>query len=221
MTADNHDIVITRPARDDEAETLANVLESAFCDLPPTRWLLPDPDERCIRFSAYARIWVDHGLATGTVEVAETDGGDLAGLTIWWREPAGEPTCYAERLAYAVGPKHMSRFEIFDQALQAAHPKREHLYLAFAAVDPFYQRCGYGTALLDRRHIDLDACKVPAYLVAASAQARELYLRHGYRDFGTTAIDLPSGPRMYPMWRHPITDGRCVEERPRDGEESQ
>lgn len=202
----SHHIVITRSARDDERERnhLAHLLAAAFAEIPPTRWLIPDRDARRARFPAYARIWVDHGLAHGTIEVAETPDGALAGLAIWWPEPAPEPPRYQQRLAEAVGHEHLDRFTAFDTLTHQRHPTAEHVYLGFAAVAPAYQNRGYGTELLRRRHTDLDDSKVPAYLVAASADARRLYLRHGYDDLGPP-IYLPRGPRIQPMWRHPDT----------------
>ncbi len=197
----SHDIVITRTGQPGERDALAQLVAEAFLPIPPTRWLLRG-SRSSTRFSDYMRIWVDHGLDTGVIEVAETQTGELAGVTIWWREPAPEPSGYASRLAEAIGPEHLPRFERFDAAMHAAHPQREHLYLGFAAVRPDHQGRGLGTVLLDRRHADLDASRTPAYLVAASTDARRLYLRHGYEDHGP-AVELPDGPALYPMWRHP------------------
>jgi amino acid transporter len=67
-------------------------------------------------------------------------------------------------------------------------------------VTPHLQRRGIGTALLTGSHRFLDSENSPAYLEAAGAGTRRLYLRHGYADLGDP-IQLPDGPRMYPMWR--------------------
>ena len=45
-----------------------------------------------------------------------------------------------------------------------------------------------------------------AYLEASDERTRRIYLRHGYADHGSP-IELPGGPFMYPMVRHPRTTG--------------
>ncbi len=61
---------------------------------------------------------------------------------------------------------------------------------------------GLGAALV--RHV-LDRCDregLPAYLEASSERSAKLYERLGYT-FTDRTLDLPDGPRMYPMWREP------------------
>ena len=60
--------------------------------------------------------------------------------------------------------------------------------------------------MLAHHHAALDQEVVPAYLEAADLRNRDLYLRHGYVDHGPP-IQLPDGPRMYPMWRQPAAGG--------------
>lgn len=84
---------------------------------------------------------------------------------------------------------------------QPAPPARRGV----VAVAPAYQNRGYGTALLRRRHADLDTATIPAYVVAISADARRHYLRHGYGDDGEP-ITLHDGIRLQPMWRYPATE---------------
>ncbi|MGH3734025.1 MAG: hypothetical protein ACRDT6_00090 [Micromonosporaceae bacterium] len=198
----DHHIVITRPAEPTERDAVAGLIAEAFLPIPPNRWLLGDSQPPTTRFADYMRIWVDHGLQAGVIEVAEVPDAGLVGATIWWREPAPAPPDYATRLADAVDPADLPRFEAFDAAMHAAHPQHEHLYLGFAAVHPDHQRRGIDTVLLARRHADLDDSRTPAYLVAATPDARRLYSRHGDSDHGVP-IDLPAGPRTYPMMRHP------------------
>lgn len=190
---------------------------SAYAEIPPVRWLMPDPDVRRCRFPAYARIWIDHAMRTGTIDVAATPDNRPVGAALWWpepgtepcakpsTEPAAKPADYTRRLAEAVGHEHLPRFEAFDAVTRMARPRDEHLYLGFVAVAPAYQGRGYGTALLRRRCADLDAAGAIAYLVAASPAARRLCPRHGFRDRGQQVTPL-DGPRLQPMWRDPAVD---------------
>ena len=77
-----------------------------------------------------------------------------------------------------------------------------HYHLALLAVHPARQGCGTGAALLAAHHADLDHDGMPAFLEASSLDTRQIYLRHGYVDYGAR-IELPDGPCLYPMWRHP------------------
>jgi RimJ/RimL family protein N-acetyltransferase len=69
-------------------------------------------------------------------------------------------------------------------------------------VAPERQGEGLGTALV--RSV-LDRCDregLPAYLEASNAGSRRLYERLGFALTGRP-LDLPDGPRMWPMWREP------------------
>ncbi|WP_433017696.1 GNAT family N-acetyltransferase [Kribbella sp. CA-294648] len=196
------ELTTMRSADDSDHDRLVQLLTTAFSELPPTRWLIPDTNARHRLLPGYVDIWVEHGLANGTVEVATGAAGGLVGMAIWLAEPGPEPFSYEQRLANAVGQKHLPKFRAFDAAMADVHPEQGHLYLAFIAVMPACQGRGYGASLLNRRHAELDPAMTPAYLVAASVASRRLYLRHGYRDCGHP-ITLPSGPSMLPMWRLP------------------
>ena len=185
-----------------DLEALSQVIADAFHDLPPSRWLIPDPAARQEIFPGYFRLHVEHALASGVVQT--TTGRDAAALWL----PAGDDTArqppdYPTRLATATSP-WTSRFLAFDAALDQRHPAGiPHRHLAILAVRPGQQGQGTGTALLRAYHrvLDRDA-HVPAYLEAASEHTRSIYLRHGYADHGPP-IRLPGGPVMYPMWREP------------------
>jgi GNAT superfamily N-acetyltransferase len=193
-----------------DAEALTRVIADAFHGLPPSIWLIGDPDERRDVFGPYFQIFVEMALANGIVFTSpertaaalwlpvqpghgEPGGGEPGG-----GEPGGG---YGDRLAAAVGPRYIERFRTFDRLLADRYPTRAaHYHLTMVAVAPHMQRRGIGTALLTGSHRFLDSENSPAYLEAADAGTRSLYLRHGYADLGDP-IQLPDGPRMYPMWR--------------------
>lgn len=188
--------IIERAAPSD-VDTLAAVIADAFQHLAVAAWLVADRVHRHDVLHRVFRIHVAHAVAHGTVwtTVAHT------GVAVWLPGDADGPVDYDTRLGDATGP-YVTRFQILDRAFEAHHPSAPHRHLAFLAVLPACQRVGLGTMLLDRQHAELDRTGTAAYLEASSAESRRLYLRHGYRD-RNPPIDLPNGPRMWPMWRAP------------------
>jgi GNAT superfamily N-acetyltransferase len=187
----------------DDLGVLSHVVAEAFCDLPPSQWLIGDRDSRRQIFPAYFPIYLDHALTSGVI--CTTPDRDAAALWIPVGEaPLGTPPGYADRLR-ATTTGWTSRFIAFDTALERRHPAgRPHHYLAILAVRPGRQGRGIGTALLAHYHQVLDQAGMAAYLEASSERNRSLYLKHGYVLRPDGPFDLPDGgPPMWPLWREP------------------
>jgi GNAT superfamily N-acetyltransferase len=181
-----------------DAPALAGVIAEAFLDLPPSRWLIPEPDARRRAYPGYFLLYVQHALDAGIVHT--TPRRDAAAL--WLPSGSPPPPGYPARLAAATTP-WTSRFQKFDELLDSRHPASPpHRHLAILAVRPGAQGNGTGTALLAAYHHRLDQHGVPAYLEASAPRNRSLYQRHGYASHGPP-IRLPDGTPMWPMWREP------------------
>ncbi len=195
----------------DEADVgvLSQVIADSFFDLPPSPWLISDPDARRAIFPGYFRIFVEQALADGVVQT--TAERDAVALWLYVDGSADDHAAnggaddYGTRLAAATGP-WTERFLLFDRALEDGHPAGAppHHYLAIFAVRPDRQGAGVGTAMLDAYHQVIDETGGAAYLEASHRRNRHMYLRHGYVDQGPP-IQLPGGPSMYPMWRAPAS----------------
>jgi GNAT superfamily N-acetyltransferase len=186
-----------------DAEVLSQVIADAFCDLPPSQWLIPDQAARREIFPGYFRIYVEHAMASGIVHTT----ADRAAAALWLpsgESAAGPPPGYGEPLAAATG-RWTDRFRSFDATLDQHHPAgAAHHYLAILAVRPDSQGNGTGSLLLRAYHDMLDSCSTPAYLEAATERTTRLYQRHGYAVRPRAPFYLPdSGPPMWPMWREP------------------
>ena len=108
------------PAGPADLDSLSHVIAGAFFDLPPSRWLVPDPDARREIFPAYFRLYVEDALANGVVHTTP----DRAAVALWFRvgqRPAVRPAGYGERLA-AVAGSRIDRFLAFDEALDRLCP---------------------------------------------------------------------------------------------------
>jgi GNAT superfamily N-acetyltransferase len=193
-------------ADDADIEVLSQVIADAFFPLPPCRWLIPDEAARREILPGFFRMYVEHAMAGGVVYT--TAARTAAALWIPTRaEGPRQPDRYDEQLAEATG-QWAERFVTFDQELDAHHMTgAAHHHLAILAVRPDLQGHGTGTALLDTYHAILDSEGTVAYLEASDERTRGIYLRHGYVDHGSP-IELPGGPFMYPMVRHPRIAGK-------------
>lgn len=190
-------------AEQGDIDTLSRVIADAFHDLPPSRWLNPDPAARRQVFPQYFSLFVEQALAVGIVHTTP----DRAAAALWLPADGSQalepPAGYHERLCAVTG-SWADRFLAFDAALGERHPTGfAHHYLAMIAVQPERQDQGIGTALLTAQHAMLDSNSLPAYLEAADLRTRGVYLRRGYADHGRRPIRLPGHSLMYPMVREP------------------
>jgi ribosomal protein S18 acetylase RimI-like enzyme len=190
-----------RPGGPHDVDAVAALIAEAFHPLAVAAWLVADPGRRSHVLREVFRVHVEHAMASGWIWVA----GGRSGVAVWLPGGLGPPPGYDRRLATAAA-NHASRFRELDVAFDRRHPRREHQHLAFLAVAPARQRCGVGSALLRWQHRALDRGGMPAYVEASSVASRRLFLRHGYRDHGPV-IDLPYGPRLWPMLRDPVPAG--------------
>jgi len=185
-----------RLATNDDAGALAEVLVRAFHDDPVTIWAHPDERKRPRRnhvfFSGRLRSLVPHEL-TWTTDARE-------GAAIWappdaWMVPPGE-------LLRGFGALTVRRAPIVLWglgAIERAHPRKPHLYLAVLGVDPSRQGQGVGSRLIAPGLEWCDREGVPAYLETAKERNVVFYERHGFHV--TEERRLPRGPKVWLMWR--------------------
>ena len=185
-----------------DANVMAQVIADAFFGLAVSQWLVPDPHARRAIFPGYFRIYVDHALGEGLVLTTPARDATALWIAVGSAGPSEPGERYHDRLAAATGA-HLARFEALDRQFDTRHPAGvKHEHLAILAVRPDRQHLGIGTALMNARHAVLDRDGTPAYLEASDPAKRDIYLALGYTDVGEP-IQLPDGPSMYPMWRHP------------------
>jgi GNAT superfamily N-acetyltransferase len=75
---------------------------------------------------------------------------------------------------------------------EQGHPKDEHVYLWFLAVDPARQRAGVGRALLARV---IEEAEAPVYLDTSNPDNVPYYAANGFEEIGRRVL-----PRNTPMW---------------------
>ncbi|MFD8730591.1 GNAT family N-acetyltransferase [Streptomyces sp. NPDC059611] len=196
-------IRIQRAGQDDR-ELVVSVLEEAFHHDPVSSWVFPDEAHRRVVHGKFLGVFADITLAEGRIDIAD----DGAAVALWLPVPAGAPEEEdpTPALMRQTADPDNERCELVGRLTGKVHPHdRAHSYLLMVGVSPQRQGQGVGAELI---RTELDRCDrdgVPAYLEASSARSRTLYERLGFGFLGS-AVELPDGPSMWPMWREPQAD---------------
>ncbi|MER6152141.1 GNAT family N-acetyltransferase [Streptomyces hirsutus] len=199
--------VAIRAAGDGDRELLVRLLDEAFQDDPVSGWVFPGTEYRRTTHHRLMGAFTDIVLAEGRIDVTE-DGSACA---LWMSMPAddhgaGNPADDEgpAQVRRAVDPEN-ERVETIGRLTAGVHPTgRTHEYLWMIGVLPGRQGEGLGTALIGSVLDRCDREGLPAYLEASSVRSRLLYERLGFAQ-ACEPLQLPDGPRMWPMWREPRT----------------
>ncbi|MEU3662358.1 GNAT family N-acetyltransferase [Streptomyces sp. NPDC032940] len=209
--------VAIRTAGEDDRELVVRLLDEAFQDDPVSSWVFPGEEYRRSTHHRLMGAFTDAVLADGWIDLTE----DAAACALWLPVPAdvgdggegdggegdGGEGDAPSQVREAVDPDN-ERVELIARLTEGIHPQgRAHVYLWMIGVTPGRQGEGLGTALIEAALDRCDREELPAYLEASSARSRGLYERLGFA-FTGRALDLPDGPRMWPMWREPRQGAR-------------
>lgn len=197
--------VAIRRAGEGDRGLVVRLLDEAFQDDPVSGWVFPGEDRRRTTHHRLMAAFTDIVLAEGRIDLVE----DGTGCALWLSVPAAEPADAADaagdeavRLREQADPDN-ERVELIARLMAEVHPAgRAHAYLWMVGVTPGHQGRGLGTALIRRALDRCDREGLPAYLEASSLRSIGLYERLGFAATDRT-LDLPDGPRMWPMWREP------------------
>jgi GNAT superfamily N-acetyltransferase len=190
-----------RPAAEGELAEVGALIGLSFDHLVQCASLVPRPNDRLRVMSDYFAFLTEHAFRHGRVEVIG-NGRGLEAAAVWFdrTEDMPEPRDYERRLAALAGP-YLANFQALDEVFDKNHPTGPHWHLAFLAVHPDHQYKGFGSALMQGTHAELDAADIPQYLEATNEDNIRLYRRHGYADMDPFAVHLPDGTPFFRMWR--------------------
>ncbi len=194
-----------RPTERADVRSLSKVLARAFYDDPVMTFMLPDDEARAKALPPmFATLTRHHFLARRGSEVASRDGA-IGAATLWdppgqrkssrWEELRMMPT-----LAWHFRSRG-KQTQALGRAMEEAHPEEPHWYLMVIGSDPTVRGAGFGQALMRSRLDRCDGERAPAYLEASKAELIPYYSRFGFEQIGE--IQIPEGPKMWPMWRSP------------------
>jgi ribosomal protein S18 acetylase RimI-like enzyme len=187
-----------RPLEQSEYDAAALIFADAFLDDPG--WVAVGPDRRGLRHSILRRyhrtaLNVIHRYGRPTYG-AFANEGSLSGVAATFAAglypPPAWTTAYFVPGFLRAGPGPIARGLRFSAIQEHGHPKTEHAYLWFLAVDPQQQRGGIGRALLARVFEEAEA---PVYLDTANPANVPYYASNGFEEIGRA-----DGPRGATMW---------------------
>ena len=192
-----------RKAERSELPAVAAMLARAFYDDPAMTWTVPKDGRRLAQAERFWAIRLKYLSPQDQVYVTE----DLAGAAAWglpgqwqvsWRE-TGE-------MARLVLNRRLPMLFTGLQRLEKAHPDEpDSFYLAALGTDPPRQGEGIGTTLMGPVLEVCDRDALPAYLESSKERNIDFYSRFGFRVL--SEIQLPNGPKIWPMWRDPASVG--------------
>ncbi|MEV5612264.1 GNAT family N-acetyltransferase [Streptomyces sp. NPDC052225] len=194
-----------RRAEQGDRDLVVRLLDEAFMDDPVSGWVFPSEEYRRARHAGLMAAFTDATLADGYIDLVEDD----AAVALWMDMPEefhapteAELAEQAAAVRAAVDPDN-ERVEQIARWTAGIHPVgRAHVYLWMIGVVPGRQGEGLGSALMAPVLERCDREGLPAYLEASNPRSRALYERLGFV-FTGTALDLPDGPTLWPMWREP------------------
>lgn len=181
-----------------DADRCATLMTLAFLADPPSRWLWPDPNVFLRAFPRFVRAFGGAAFDAGVAFATD----DFAGAALWLPPGIHADDDALGALFEATVPEARLKdaFTIFAQ-MESFHPKEPHWHLPLIGVDPAFQRCGLGAALLTHGLELCDRAGLPAYLEATSPRNAAFYTRHGFERVGT--IQTADSPEIIPMVRRP------------------
>jgi GNAT superfamily N-acetyltransferase len=194
---------VVRTATAADIPAVGRTMASAFDGDPVWRHLVKDTDHWSPRgarwFEAEARVQT---RGHGHLLVEQ----DVRGAALWappkrWRAGVKDTLAIAPASALLFRARLPLSLRLI-LALEKAHPREPHWYLAFLGTHADHQGHGIGGALIRSVTDRCDEEGLPAYLESSKESNVPFYNRHGFEV--TSTLHVPSGgPPMFLMWREP------------------
>jgi ribosomal protein S18 acetylase RimI-like enzyme len=186
----------------DDVKEVAESLAAAFDDDPVWEFLVPAPSTRKARMATIFRTMIR--LQHLPHSTSYTDLERLSGA-LWdppghWRMTPSQQMRGTPGFIRGFGANLVTSLRTLS-AIERAHPKGPHYYLAILGTRPEQQGKGIGSELLQPVLRKCDTDGTGAYLESSKESNIAFYSRHGFTVTGE--IRLPKGPKVWPMWRYP------------------
>jgi GNAT superfamily N-acetyltransferase len=197
---------------------LTRMLVRAYMDDPVAIWICGAPGARArmleAMYSARLRqllgrhaVWTNAERSSAAVWTPPAHGDGAPAHSHGGVRPD------AALLRRVLSPRMLARAPLLALGLgtmQRRHPREPpHWYLVLLGTDPDARGHGLGSAMLQPVLERCDAEGVGAYLESSKPRNLDFYARLGFRTVGE--LQLPRGPKMWPMWREPRDDRPTID----------
>ena len=179
-----------------DLEGAVSTIVLAFAADPGARWFSPTADRYVHNMTGFTRLVaataIAHDAAFGTQQ--------RAGVVLCLPP---DVALDEERIGEIVEPGY-SESALVDatelaERVAELRPATPHWYLPIIGVDPAYQGCGFGGALMKYACERFDRDGAPAYLESSNPRNIPLYQRHGFEVLAT--VQVGGSPPITPMLR--------------------
>lgn len=192
-----------RPAAAADAPALTRMLVRAYMDDPVAVWICKSDALRAqllqALYSARLRQLLAHrGVWTNAEHTS---------AAVWVPPEQEQPSIRPSTalLRCVLDPRMIARLPLLAVGFRAMHRKHPrhapHWYLSLVGTDPGARGHGLGSAVLMPVLERCDRDGVGAYLESSKPRNLDFYARFGFQTTGE--LQLPLGPKMWPMWREP------------------
>jgi GNAT superfamily N-acetyltransferase len=198
--------VTVRHAEATDVPALTRMLVRAYMDDPVAVWACRSSDlrakmlqgqysTRLRQMLAHREVWTNAGCSSASV----------------WMPPGNRPAGMRPSptlIRCLLDPRMLARLPLLAAglvSLQRRHPHEPpHWYLSLLGTDPELRGHGLASEVLQPVLERCDVDGVGAYLESSKPRNLDFYARFGFHALGE--LQLPKGPRMWPMWREPRGD---------------
>ncbi len=170
-----------------DTEAISNLYAEAFADSPSHTWALPDKElfkqkaPRCFRCQTVLALRVAHMISTSEkLEAILQYFPPGIGLTQWDELRSGILGIYLT----SWGRPFLKRWLYLgkmDDKIKARNISGMHYYLWSVAVQPRFQRQGYGTRLMNGFLSEVDTHHLPCYVETFKEKNVPYYERFGFK----------------------------------------
>lgn len=164
----------------------AIVISRAFHNDPLYAYIIPDESERKKYFPYIFKAYIWYCLHYGEVYATSAE---IEGVSLWvpsefaYITPERSWECGDEVFFYRLGKNYLERLSITSYANEVHEEllKEPHIYLMTIAVDPKFQRKGFGGKLLLPILDNLDKNKLKCYLDTNKESNLLFYKKFGFK----------------------------------------
>jgi GNAT superfamily N-acetyltransferase len=189
-----------------DVPALTRMLVRAYMDDPVAVWM-------CRASGLRSRLLA--GLYSGRLGRMVADGGVWTNAArssgaVWMAPGCSQAGVRPNATLFgcALDPRLAIRLPLLaagQRKMTSVHPRTPpHWYLSLLGTDPDAQGHGLGSAVLQPVLQQCDIDGVGAYLESSKPGNLDFYARFGFHVTGE--LQLPRGPKLWPMWREPDDD---------------